>query len=79
MRKCQCFVTRGLTSHALLQVEKAGGQSSCDGLNVSGLDVMVNEIDQRTQICYGSIGEVARFEKVMYGESKRFAEVAAAL
>lgn len=62
-----------------LLVEKAGGESSCDGKNVSGLDVEVQEIDQRTQICYGSKGEVARFEKYMYGESKRFADVAAAL
>lgn len=41
-----------------LLVEKAGGASSCDGLLVSGLDVEVVQHDQRTQICYGSIGEV---------------------
>lgn len=62
-----------------LLVEKAGGQSSCDGKPVSGLDVEVTEIDQRTQICYGSLNEVARFEKYMYGSSPRFAEAAAAL
>jgi hypothetical protein len=44
--------------HALSQVEKAGGESSCDGKCVSGLDVVVNAHDQRTQICYGSRGEV---------------------
>ena len=62
-----------------LLVEKAGGHSSCDGKPVSGLDVEVTEIDQRTQICYGSLNEVARFEKFMYGASPRFAEVAATL
>lgn len=62
-----------------LLVEKAGGESSCDGKLVSGLDVEVTEIDQRTQICYGSKNEVARFEKYLYGSSPRFADVAAAL
>ena len=62
-----------------LLVEKAGGESSCDGKCVSGLDVEVTEIDQRTQICYGSKQEVARFEKYLYGASERFADVAAAL
>lgn len=62
-----------------LLVEKAGGESSCDGKQVSGLDVPINEIDQRTQICYGSKGEVARFEKYLYGDCPRFADVAAAL
>lgn len=37
---------------------QAGGASSCDGLCVSGLDVEVTQHDQRTQICYGSVGEV---------------------
>eukprot|EP00955_Chlamydomonas_euryale_P049109 354175-Chlamydomonas_euryale.AAC.10 len=60
-----------------LLVENAGGASSCDGLGVSGLDVEVKQHDQRTQICYGSKGEVARFEKYMLGESKRFADLAA--
>lgn len=51
-----------------LQVENAGGASSCDGLVVSGLDVPILVCDQRTQICYGSIGEVRRFEEYMYGK-----------
>ena len=58
-----------------LQVEKAGGFSSCDGLCVSGLDVNIEKHDQRTQICYGSKAEVQRFEEYMYGNSPRFAEV----
>lgn len=33
-----------------LLVEKAGGESSCDGKCVSALDVEVTEIDQRTQV-----------------------------
>merc|ERR1712176_720206 len=58
-----------------LLVEKAGGASSCDGLCVSGLDVEVEKHDQRTQICYGSVGEVKRFEETLYGKSERFAEI----
>merc|ERR1712087_662017 len=60
-----------------LLVEKAGGASSCDGKCVSGLDVVVDQHDQRTQICYGSVGEVKRFEETLYGKSERFAEVEA--
>lgn len=41
-----------------MQVEKAGGASSCDGKCVSALDVEIQQPDQRTQICYGSVGEV---------------------
>ena len=63
---------RGLAD--LLQIENAGGESSCDGKCVSGLDVEIKEWDQRTQICYGSKGEVRRFEEYLYGESERFAE-----
>ena len=33
-----------------LQVEQAGGHSSCDGLLKSGLDVEIKEHDQRTQV-----------------------------
>ena len=55
-----------------LLVEKAGGASSCDGKCVSGLDITVEKHDQRTQICYGSTGEVAKFEKYLYGSSPRF-------
>ena len=61
---------------APVQVEKAGGFSSCDGLCVSGLDVEIKKHDQRTQICYGSKAEVQRFEEYMYGNSPRFAEMA---
>lgn len=62
-----------------LLVEKAGGESSCDGKCVSGLDVIVDQHDQRTQICYGSIGEVKRFEETLYGKSERFADAVAAV
>jgi sedoheptulose-bisphosphatase len=60
-----------------LLVEKAGGASSADGKAISALDVPITGYDQRTEICYGSIGEVRRFEEYLYGESKRFAEVSA--
>merc|ERR1712182_140201 len=33
-----------------LLVEKAGGASSCDGQQLSGLDVPITEWDQRTQM-----------------------------
>ncbi len=54
-----------------LLVEKAGGASSADGLCKSALDVDITEYDQRTQVCYGSIGEVRRFEEYLYGEWPR--------
>ncbi|KAK9839275.1 hypothetical protein WJX81_005282 [Elliptochloris bilobata] len=57
-----------------LLIEKAGGYSSADGKCISGLDVPIEAYDQRTQICYGSIAEVRRFEEYMYGNSERFAE-----
>lgn len=60
-----------------LMIEKAGGHSSCDGKSVSALDIPITAYDQRTQICYGSIGEVRRFEEYMYGTSPRFSKVAA--
>jgi sedoheptulose-bisphosphatase len=34
---------------------------------VSGLDVPITAYDQRTEICYGSVGEVRRFEEYLYG------------
>lgn len=52
-----------------LLVENAGGASSCDGKSVSGLDVPILAYDQRTEICYGSVGEVRRFEEYLYGET----------
>lgn len=36
--------------YSILQVEQAGGYSSCDGKLVSGLDVEIKEHDQRTQV-----------------------------
>jgi sedoheptulose-bisphosphatase len=60
-----------------LLVENAGGASSCDGKCVSGLDVPIKAYDQRTEICYGSVGEVRRFEEYLYGNSPRFSEVTA--
>lgn len=56
------------------QIEKAGGESSCDGQCKSALDIPINDYDQRTQICYGSKTEVRRFEEYLYGESPRFSE-----
>eukprot|EP00891_Asterochloris_glomerata_P008265 jgi/Astpho2/8265/Aster-01348 len=57
-----------------LLVEKAGGASSCDGQQKSTLDVLITKHDQRTQVCYGSVGEVKRFEEFMYGKSERFSD-----
>lgn len=51
-----------------LMVENAGGASSCDGKCVSALDIPILNYDQRTEICFGSIGEVTRFEEYLYGE-----------
>lgn len=55
-----------------LLVENAGGASSCDGKCVSALDIPILNYDQRTEICFGSIGEVRRFEEYLYGNSPRF-------
>jgi len=55
-----------------LLVEKAGGASSADGKQISALDVPITTYDQRTQICYGSVGEVRRFEEYMFGNAPRF-------
>jgi sedoheptulose-bisphosphatase len=62
-----------------LLIENAGGASSADGKAISALDVPIKECDQRTQVCYGSIGEVRRFEEFMYGKvSERLEKFAAA-
>ena len=58
-----------------LLVENAGGYSS-DGFT-SVLDKVVINTDDRTQVCYGSKKEVARFEEYLYGKS-RLSEGAAA-
>jgi len=60
-----------------LLVEKAGGYSSADGQQMSSLDVPIKEYDQRTQVCYGSLNEVRRFEEYLYGKSERFGEAKA--
>jgi sedoheptulose-bisphosphatase len=46
-------------------------------MRVSCLDIPILKHDQRTEICYGSIGEVRRFEEYMYGTSPRFSAVKA--
>uniref|UniRef100_A0A7S3VUA4 Sedoheptulose-1,7-bisphosphatase, chloroplastic n=1 Tax=Dunaliella tertiolecta TaxID=3047 RepID=A0A7S3VUA4_DUNTE len=61
-----------------LMVENAGGYSSADGKQISALDVPINNCDQRTQICFGSYGEVKRFEEFMFGSAPRFQGAAAA-
>ena len=52
-----------------LQVEQAGGASSCDGRCESALDIEIKDYDQRSQVCFGSKGEVKRFEEYLYGMS----------
>uniref|UniRef100_A0A0D9W2V5 Sedoheptulose-1,7-bisphosphatase, chloroplastic n=1 Tax=Leersia perrieri TaxID=77586 RepID=A0A0D9W2V5_9ORYZ len=49
-------------------VEKAGGYSS-DGKQ-SVLDKVINNLDERTQVAYGSKNEIIRFEETMYGSSR---------
>ncbi|KAL2939769.1 Sedoheptulose-1 7-bisphosphatase chloroplastic [Bienertia sinuspersici] len=51
-----------------LLIEKAGGYSS-DGAQ-SVLDKVINNLDDRTQVAYGSKNEIIRFEKTLYGSSK---------
>lgn len=55
-------------------IEKAGGKSSNgDG---SVLDMVIQSTEDRSQVCYGSAGEVERFEQLV---GSKFAEVAANL
>ncbi|KAK8966153.1 hypothetical protein KSP40_PGU003474 [Platanthera guangdongensis] len=49
-------------------IEKAGGHSS-DGTQ-SVLDKVINALDERTQVAYGSKNEINRFEETLYGSSR---------
>ncbi|RRT75978.1 hypothetical protein B296_00023050 [Ensete ventricosum] len=49
-------------------VEKAGGYSS-DGTR-SVLDKVIENLDDRTQVAYGSKNEIIRFEETLYGSSR---------
>ncbi|KAF7816360.1 sedoheptulose-1,7-bisphosphatase, chloroplastic [Senna tora] len=49
-------------------VEKAGGFSS-DG-HQSVLDKVITNLDERTQVAYGSKNEIIRFEETLYGSSR---------
>ncbi|KAL0317112.1 UNVERIFIED_CONTAM: Sedoheptulose-1,7-bisphosphatase, chloroplastic [Sesamum angustifolium] len=49
-------------------IEKAGGFSS-DGER-SVLDKVINNLDERTQVAYGSKNEIIRFEETLYGSSR---------
>lgn len=49
-------------------IENAGGYSS-DGTQ-SVLDKVINNLDERTQVAYGSKNEIIRFEKTLYGSSR---------
>lgn len=51
-----------------LLIEKAGGYSS-DGTE-SILDKVINSLDDRTQVAYGSKNEIIRFEETLYGSSR---------
>jgi sedoheptulose-bisphosphatase len=44
-------------------VEKAGGKSSQGDSSV--LDIVIKTTEDRSQVCYGSAGEVARFEQLV--------------
>jgi sedoheptulose-bisphosphatase len=51
-----------------LLVEQAGGYSS-DG-HQSVLDKVINKLDDRTQVAFGSKNEIIRLEKTLYGSSR---------
>ena len=51
-----------------LMIEQAGGYSS-DG-HISILDKVIHNLDDRSQVCYGSKKEVERFEEYLYGKSR---------
>ncbi len=69
----QCYLSELTSVPAILSVVlQAGGASSGDGKCVSSLDINIDAYDQRTEVCFGSIGEVRRFEEYLYGNSPRF-------
>lgn len=49
-------------------IEQAGGYSS-DGTQ-SVLDKVIVNLDDRTQVAYGSKNEIIRFEETLYGSSR---------
>ncbi|XP_052184169.1 sedoheptulose-1,7-bisphosphatase, chloroplastic-like [Diospyros lotus] len=49
-------------------IEKAGGYSSNGKQSV--LDMVINNLDDRTQVAYGSKNEIIRFEETLYGSSR---------
>ncbi|KAF9598509.1 hypothetical protein IFM89_028041 [Coptis chinensis] len=49
-------------------IEQAGGYSS-DGTK-SVLDKEIQQLDERTQVAYGSKNEIIRFEETLYGSSR---------
>ncbi|GAB2288428.1 Sedoheptulose-1,7-bisphosphatase, chloroplastic [Dionaea muscipula] len=49
-------------------IEKAGGYSSDGYQSVENKDI--NNLDDRTQVAYGSKNEIIRFEKTLYGSSR---------
>lgn len=51
-----------------LLIENAGGYSS-DGTQ-SVLDKVIVNLDDRTQVAYGSKNEIIRFEETLYGSSR---------
>lgn len=51
-----------------LLIENAGGFSS-DGKQ-SVLDKVIGQLDERTQVAYGSKNEIIRFEETLYGSSR---------
>ncbi|KAK9077932.1 hypothetical protein SSX86_001989 [Deinandra increscens subsp. villosa] len=51
-----------------LLIENAGGYSS-DGTK-SVLDKVIVNLDDRTQVAYGSLNEIIRFEETLYGSSR---------
>ncbi|KAL5543757.1 hypothetical protein UlMin_007541 [Ulmus minor] len=51
-----------------LLIENAGGHSSNGTKSV--LDLVINNLDDRTQVAYGSKNEIIRFEETLYGSSR---------
>lgn len=58
-------------------IEKAGGYSSSN--QQSALDVPIEGIDDRAEICFGSHDEVKRFEEFVYGGAPRFEKAGASV
>ena len=52
-----------------LLVECAGGMTTHEFEDKSVLDIVIDDLDKRLGVCFGSKGEVEKYKQFMFGES----------